>query len=148
MATTVGSIITQIKAIAVAQLGVDWKENPNAYDLTQSDSRRGPKTYGVRPLAASNTSTVTNAYALNHSFELVLVDRVARKNDASQADTVIADLYDKQDEIFKDMVRAKLNLSPTVMLVSEPQLSEPEFINGQEFVALRQQFNVRYRQTI
>jgi len=148
MATTVTSILSQIKSIASETLGVAWQEMPNVYKLSEADSRRGPKSYGVKPLAASNSPTVTNAYALDHQFELILMDRFTRKNDSSQADAVIGDLYDKQDEIFKSMVRLKLNMAGTVLIISEPELSEPEFINGQEFVALRQQFNVRYRQTI
>lgn len=148
MAATVGNILGEMKVLAAAYLGTDWQEMPNVYDLTKCDARRNAKSYGARPLAASDVGTVTNAYALNQGFELVLMDTLPRKSDSSQATAIITDLYDKHDEIFKAMVRVKMNLGTVVMIVNEPQLSEPEFINGQEFVALRQQFNVRYRQTI
>jgi hypothetical protein len=148
MAATVGSIITEIKSVASSKLGSEWKEVPNVYKLSGTDTRRGSKSYGARPLAAGSTGTVTNAYALDHQFELVLMDVFPNKSDSAQAEAVISNLYDKQDEIFKQIARSKINLPTTVMLVSEPQLSEPEFINGQELIALRQQFNVRYRQTL
>jgi hypothetical protein len=148
MATTVSDILTQAKSIAAAKLGASWHELPSATNLASNDVRRGAKGYGVRPLGAASAPTVTNAYALEHVFELVLMDKNPRKDDESQAVAVVCDLYDKQDEIFKQMVRAKLNLGATVVNVSGPSLSEPEFINGREFVALRQQFNVLYRQAI
>lgn len=148
MAATVASIITQAKAIAAAKLGAGWQELPRVLDLDGLDARRGAKGYGVRPLSASNTPTVTNAYALDHGFQLILTDTNPRKDDDSQALTVIGVLFDQMDEIYKEFVRAKMNLGGTVLLVGEPSLSEPEFISGKEIVALRQNFNVKYRQTI
>jgi hypothetical protein len=148
MAATVTSILTEVKAIASAYLGDTWHELPNVTALTSNDLRRGSKAYGVRPLAASNAPTVTNTYALNHGFELVLMDKNPRRDNESQAMAVAGSLYDKHDEIFKLIARSKVNLGGTVILVSEPSISEPEYVNGREFVALRMQFNVRYRQTI
>jgi hypothetical protein len=148
MAATVTTIMTEIKSLAASSLGNAWHELPNSIDLKGNDSRRGSKGYGVRPLGAADAPSVTNSYSLDHVFEVVLMDRNPRKDDESQAMAVLGDLYDKQDEIYKSLVRTKVNLGGTVLLVSNPSLSDPEFVNGREFVALRQQFNVRYRQTI
>lgn len=148
MATTVSSILAQIKVIAAANLDATWKEMPSVLNLEGNDLRRGAKSYGAKPGAASSAATVTNSYALDHVFELVLMDKNPRKDSDAQAFTVIEDLYSKQDTIYKAMVRAKLNLGGTVLLVSNPSLSEPEFINSRELVALRQQFTVKYRQAI
>lgn len=148
MATTVQSILTQVKAIAAAELGADWREMPHVYNLEANDTRRAGKSYGVKPLGATNTGTVTNAYALDHVFELILIDKGPRKDSDEQAEAVITNLYDKHDEIFKAMVRVNLGLPTTVLMISEPNLSEPEFINSRELIALRQQFTVKYRQAI
>lgn len=148
MATTVTSIMAQAKVIAAASLGATWKEMPSVFNLESNDLRRGAKSYGVKPGAAASAATVTNSYALDHVFELILMDKNPRKDSEAQALAVIDDLYDKQDTIYKAMVRAKLNLGGTVLLVSNPSLSEPEFINSRELIALRQQFTVKYRQAI
>ena len=148
MADTVSQILTQAKAIAAATLGTGWNELPYVLDVSKNDERRAKQGYGVRPLPANEAPSVTNSYALDHGFELVLMGSVAKPDDESQAMTLIGTLYDKQDEIFKSMARAKLNLPGTVLLVSQPALSEPEILASGKLIALRQQFNVRYRQAI
>jgi len=148
MATTVSSIMTQVKALASAELGTAWHELPNVLSLDANDDRRGSKGYGVRPLGASDAPSTLNSYALDHQFQLILMDSVARTDDDSQAMTVAGNLFDKMDEIYKSLVRTKVNLAGTVLIVGSPSLSEPEFIAGNKFVALRQNFNVKYRQTI
>jgi hypothetical protein len=148
MAANVTSIIIQIKAITAAKLGAGWAEMPFVTDLAKNDERRARKSYGVRPLPAASTQTVTNSYALDHVFELVLMQAIVKQDDDSEAMATIGDLYDQHDEVFRQLARAKVNLPGLVLLVSEPALPEPEFIGGRQFVALRQQFNVRYRQAI
>jgi hypothetical protein len=148
MAATVSNILEQIEATAAATLDPPWHEVPNVFNLAGTDVRRGAKAYGVRPLPANSAASVTNSYALDHAFELVLMDSNPKRDDDAGAIAVIGDLYDKQDEILKAMMRTKLNLAGTVLLISEPTLSEPEFLASGALIALRQQFNVRYRQTI
>lgn len=148
MAATVSSIMTAIKSIASGYLGADWRELRSVMNLSANDLRSASKGYGVRPLPATSTESVTNSYALDHGFELVLMNSNPKVDDESQAMTVVGDLYDKQDEILKLIMRTKANLPGTVLIVTNPALSEPEFVNGREFVALKQQFTIRYRQTI
>lgn len=148
MSATVTSILTAGKAQMATTLGATWHELSNVYDLARNNLRAGAKGYGMRPLGADDTDTVTRAYDLIHTFETVLMDTVARQNDDSQAETVIGTLYDKQDEIFKVFARLNINLAGTVIYVARPSLNEPEFVGGGKFVALRQQFQVRYRQSI
>jgi hypothetical protein len=148
MSATVTTLLTNLKTISAGVLGGSWHPLRNVMDLQSNDLRTGAKGYGVRALSASSAATVTNTYALDHVFEVVLMDTVPRKDDESQAMTVIGTLFDLQDEIFKQIVRTKAGTGGTVILVSEPSLAEPEFVSGKEFVALRQQFLIRYRQTI
>jgi hypothetical protein len=148
MASTVTQIIAQIKAIAAGELGLSWTELPHVLDLTKNDERRSRKGYGARPLAASDAQSTTSTYALDHVFELVLMMAVPKNDDDSQAMAVIGTLYDMQDEILRRAIRQKMNMPFSILMVSNPALSEPEFVNDRQFVALRQQFNVRYRQTI
>jgi hypothetical protein len=148
MATTVTQIIAKIKEQAGTELGAEWTELPHVLDLTKNDNRRGKQGYGVRPLSASEAGGITNTYTLDHGFELVLMASVPKHDDDSQTFDVIGTLYDKQDELLKRMIRTKLGLPGVVLLVSAPNLAEPEFINDRQFVALRQTFNVRYRQAI
>lgn len=148
MAATVTSILTNVKAAALAELGSGWQEMPHVLSLEKNDERRGRKAYGARAMSAGNAPTITNSYALDHTFEVVLMDDVPRNGDDTQAQAVIGTLYDKQDEILKRMIRTKLSLPTTVLLVSSIGLSEPEFVGDRQFVALRQQFNVRYRHAI
>lgn len=149
MSTTVVSITDQVNAICADTLGGNWHQLPHAYSLELNDLRMATKGYGVVSLAASSTTTLTNYYTLDHTFELILTDCTARTRDESDAAEVIGLLYDKQDEVLKQMILTKLNLAGTVLLVNPSGMSEPDFIGSdRRVIALRQQFIVKYRQAI
>lgn len=148
MATFVSQILTQIKAIIAAELGNTYTELPRIYDLSKSDLRRARLGYGVRPLDATPAETVVRAYTLDHGFEIILTDTIARDDSDAQRETVLNTMYDKADEIFKDLVNQKINLATFVMNVSQPSLSEPEFIDENKLVILRMQFIVKYRSAL
>lgn len=145
MATTVSDIITQVKSIAAAELGATYQELRYVYDVSGNDIRAGKLAYGVRPLEAETVAGVTREYTLNHRFELILTDTIARANSDEDAQAALGTMYNKADEIFRDMVKSKINLASVVLGVFEPSMSEPEFFNEQKLVVLRMQFTVRYR---
>lgn len=149
MATTVANIMTAVKESITGLLGAPWHEMRNVNDLEKNnDLRSGSNSFGIRPLDAQNVATVTNSYMLDHLFEVVLMQSLPRKDDTAQSNAALVDLYDKQDEIFKQLARTKLTLFAVVIDVHDPELIAPEYVKGGSFVALRQQFRVKYRQAI
>lgn len=146
MATTVNAIVVAAKSVAAAVL-TDWVELRHVFDVAKNDFRNTRYAYGVRPLEADNAATVTGAYMLDHRFELILTQTVARTDDDSQIFTVLSDLYDKADQVYRQFENTKIGLGSTIALVTSPSLSEPEILTGTT-VVLRMQFLVKYRHSI
>lgn len=147
MATTVASIITQMKWITATQLGGTWKELQHVNDLTKNDMKTGMRGYGVLTGEGVRASGTLGSYAMDQEFTLILMDHTGKGDDAA-VEAKSSDLFDKHDEIMKRFIRTKLNLSPTVLLVDFAGVGKPELINGTEFVAIRQQVLVKHRQLI
>lgn len=145
----VSDIVTNIKAVAAAQLGGNYKELIYFYDVSKNDERTGRLGYAVRPLNADTAPTVTRTYTLDHEFELILADTFARGGVGdAEKQTALLTMYDQADEIFKDMVNTHLSLPTTVLNVYSPRLSEPEFFEASKLVVLRMQFTVKYRSNL
>ena len=148
MSTYVSQIITQIKAIAAAELGSTYQELPRIYDLSKLNLRTAKLAYSVRPLDASPAETIVRAYTLDHGFEIILTDTIARDDTDAQRETALNTMYNKADEIYKDLVNYNLNLASFVMNVSQPSFNEPEFMDDNKIVILRMQFIVKYRSNL
>jgi hypothetical protein len=145
MATIVQNILNNVKSTAATVLGATYKELRYVYAIEKNDLRSSEKAYSCRPLSASPAESIVRHYTLDHQFELVLTDTVGRSDDDSQRFDILHTMYDKADEIFKELVNTKLSLSSTVLNVASPSMSEPEFINDNKLVILRMQFTVKYR---
>lgn len=148
MATIVQDILTNVKSTASTVLGALYKELRFVYSIEKNDLRSTEKAYSCRPLSASPAETITRHYTLDHQFELVLTDTIGRADDDTQRFDALHVMYDKADEIFKELVNTKLGLPATVLLVTSPSMSEPEFINDNKLVILRMQFTVKYRSAL
>lgn len=145
--STVADILTQVKAVA-ATAAPTWHELPYVHNVGANNFRTAKLAYGVRPMDASPTSSVNRVYTMDHRFEMVLTDSIARAADDSQIETTLGVLYGVADTIFKAMVNTAINLPSVVLMVSQPSLSEPEMYEKEKFVALRMQFVVKYRSTL
>lgn len=148
MANIVEQIITGVKAVAVAQLGSTYREIPFVYEVEKNNVRTAHLGYGLRPLAADFTTSVNRSYALDHRFELILTNSVARTDSNAQHLTALNTMYDQADEIFKDLVQTKVGLPTLVLNVFDPSLSEPELLDENKIVILRMQFTVKYRSSL
>lgn len=148
MANIVQNIMTNIEASAVTILGASYQKLLFTSDVSKNDSRHIALAYGVRPLSAASSISITRAYTLDHTFELILTDLVARYISDAEKAIIINIMYDKCDQLFVSMVNSKLSLPASVLSVSSPSISEPEFLEDQKFVVFRMQFVVKYRSLI
>jgi len=145
MANTVEQILTQTKSIITNALGADYQELRYIYDIEKNNLREARLAYGVHPLDAASADTVTCYYTLDHSFEIILTDTFARGDSDAQRETALNTMYNKADEIFKDMVSRKVNLPTLVLNVFEPGLGNPEFLDDNKFIVLRMGYSIKYR---
>lgn len=148
MATIVQDIVTNVNSIAATVLGASYHQLRFIFSVEKNDIRAGEKAYGCRPLAAIPAESVTRHYTLDHDFELILTDTIGRSDDDTQRSDALNTMYDKADEIFKELVNTKVGLPLVVLLLTSPSLAEPEILNDQKLVVLRMNFTVRYRSAL
>jgi hypothetical protein len=145
MSATTSSIYTAILGVVATNAGASYQELPYVINVEKNDLRRIKNGYGVRYLEANASEGVTRHYTLDQRFEIILTTSNPRKNDDSDLLTATATLYDLIDDIFKDLVATKVGLPSLVLLVYEPSISEPEYLNDNDFIVLRHQVTVKYR---
>lgn len=145
MASIVSDIISGIRTVASGQLGGSWQELRNWYEVDKNDIRSAALAYNVRPLSAIPVDGVMKYYTVDQTFEIILSDVIARGHGDSERETALLELYNKADEIFKDLHNTKVNGTSGVLLVSQPSLAEPEFLDEKKIIVLRMQFVVKYR---
>ena len=145
MANIVKDIVENSRTMISGVLGVDWQELRYFYGVENNDERSAKKGFNVIPLGASSVETVLKFYTLDQTFELVLVDTVTRDEGDTEKEVVLFEMYNQADEIFIKLVNSKVNGLASVLLVAEPSISTPEFLDDNKFVVLRMQYVVKYR---
>lgn len=148
MANTVKDIIDNSRTVMINTLalsGDTWQQLRNFYDIEKNDIRSAAKAFGIKPLSAAPENTVTNFYTVDHTFEIILTDTITRVEGDSERETALTEIYNQLDEIFKQLQNSKINGTANVLLVSQPSISEPEFLDDNKFLVVRAQYVVKYR---
>lgn len=144
----VSDIISALETLAATTFGATYQRLKFVYDVGKNDERGAKLGYGVRPLAAIPVEGLMKTYTVDHTFELVMTDTIARTLDDNERRTAVNTMYDKGDSFFKAVVNTKLNNPSVVWVTQSPSFSEPEFLDDHKFVILRMQFVVKYRSSL
>jgi hypothetical protein len=143
----VAQIHESLTTIAQGILGASWKPMKKVISPEENDMRLIENSFGWRFGDASSVDGITKVYTLDHTFELVLGRRVVDRSDDVQVLTVMKDLYDKADEIFRQVVLKKAGLPSIVLLISEPNIRKPEVLKNEGAVLILS-LVVKYRNAI
>lgn len=148
MSAHVTSIMSALASLAGTTLGGSYKTLAHVYNVEMNNVREGYQAYGWRPLDALPSETVTRTYALDHRFELILCNTIARGATDAELTTSLCTMYDKTDELFKAMIHTKLSLPLLVLDIRTPSLSAPEIYERKNLVVLRMQVSIKYRSAL
>lgn len=148
MSSTVSSVMTALLSTIATAVGTGWQELVHVQDLSKLNERTAKKGYGMRPMDATAVETPIRSYTLDHAFEIVLTDTLARVENDEEYRAVLATLYDKADEVFKRIILTKLGLPSLVVNVTGPSISQPEIGPKKIFIALRMRVLVKHRSAI
>lgn len=147
MSNIVEHIFDQITSVTQDALGADYVPLRRVFDVEQNDSRTMEKAFGVRHGEAISADGVNRVYTMDHSFEIILVNRAVGRDGDSAIQETFNGLYDKADEVLKKIFLSKLNLPNIVLIVDSPSIDTPELLsNGAAMLVVG--FNVKYRQAI
>jgi hypothetical protein len=112
------------------ELGAGWDALRFTLNPEQADFRNVKNSYGVRFGSAEPASTVTRTYTLDHSFEILLTDRVIKRQNDDEVLEAEERLYDKMDDIFRRLYNRKLGLPSIVLNVFDARMDAPEVLDN------------------
>ena len=144
MTDYVKQINDSIETRLAAVLGSDWSELVYKLEVTENGERNSAKRYGARPLPATSAEGVNQKVTLNHLFEIILMDQYKNKDSDAEQQSVTFTLYDKMDEIIKDLMHTKAGIPSIITLISEPAMDEPEY-PLEDVAVLRGSVLIRWR---
>ena len=125
---TVTQIHDQIIAVCNAQLGAGWNRLQKVFNPELNNFRNIETAFGVRHGSASPDSDATKVFMMSQTFEILLADRAANRDNDMAIQERLNALYAKADDIFKEAVRTKLSLYFVThvdgLSFEEPQLLE------------------------
>lgn len=152
MSTVVGDIRSGIETRVATSLGGTYQKMRRFFDASLNTQRLAEKGYAVLhgPAADASTEGTFKHYTLDQTFDILIVDTIARDHDDAGKQTVADDLYDKADAMLVDFLGTGLNsISVTdgqVLTTNQPSIAEPEFLENNS-VLLRVTLNVKYRRS-
>ena len=123
-----------------------YKKLSYVYDLSKNNWNMVRDAYGVRPLDATETESVTKRLTYTHSFEVVLTKGYVDSKVSDEALRVAAaELQDLIHSMFVDFERTRLGIPGTVLNVVNLSINSPEVYDAEKVVALTATVNVLYR---
>lgn len=119
------------------------------YDIERNANDGMTAGYGFIPSVADFVDGQSLGFTTkDHTFQCVLTDDYSNSDcDEGQNDTVL-ELYEKEQNLLKELQKSRLVLpTPTnqVLLIRGLSIEEPEFLGENSTVALRVNFNIRYK---
>lgn len=141
----VTDIQNELTSAIESVLGSSWSALTHVYELEKNADRIRKQGYGVRPLQAISTSGVTNFYTMSQTMEVILTDTIPSQSDDSDKEASFKTLFDKADDILKNILGGKLNQPSFILVIHNPEISQPEVFEEESFVALRVRLDVVYR---
>lgn len=148
MSAIVTDILTGILAICATACSTGYQEIHFVREPQKNGERGGKLGYGARTLEADTAESITGTYNLDHKFEIVLTDTYGREDSDYKTRSALNTMYDKADEIFKRIVTTKAGAPTYVLIVNEQSISEPEYFETDNIIALRMRVNIRYRNAL
>jgi len=149
MSTIITDIFTAIKSEVTTQFPLK-RELRRIFDVDQNEHRLIEDSFAVRHLEQVdvNESGITKAYTDEQRFEIILTEKTNDRLSDAAIQTQINSLYDNISELKKSFYFKKLGLPSTVLKVDNINVDEPELLNGREFLLIRMNIRVRYRELL
>jgi hypothetical protein len=148
MSNCVEQIVNSLGTIIGATL-TDYSESCHAYDPLKNDFHNNDKQYGVTVGSNSASISITKAYTIDQSINVVLTHGYdnGSEDDKDLRDKVLL-LHNNMDDILKASFQQKLGLPNLVLNVILTGYEEPEIDEENKIVVLRMELQVTYRKLL
>lgn len=127
---TVQQIYDKLSAITQSKMGVSAQRLAKVFEPEKNDLRNIELAWGVRHGPASPDTDAIKRFVLVQKFDIILSDSAANRNNDSDIQTRLNNLYSKADDIFKECIKLKLE-NYLVTQVNGLEFLEPQVLaNG------------------
>ena len=148
MATIVQQINDAVETRLDSLLGSEYSPLDYYIDIESNHFKGARKRYSVRPVSGVSTDSITKVYTMNHDWEITVThDYINKRSDADQREKTFI-LYDKMDDIVRDLHTSKAGLPSVVMNIEAVTYDEPEFLDEHNVAILRGFFTIKYRNAL
>lgn len=105
--------------------------------------------YSVLPNSASEQDGLLGAVTLDHSFNITLTNSYNAGAKSQIGDELktsrIAELQDDLRTVYRDLVVNKSGIDASILLVSQLDISEPEFIEESSVIFIKATVTIKYK---
>lgn len=142
------STVEQIKNAIEAYVGTlapTYQKSQYIWDTSLNSDSKTKAYYAIRPRAGTFTSGTSRTVTLDQDFTIEIGDYYrSKKDDDSDADEKIYDIYKIHETIYKAVMMDNFNV-PRVLVVSSFSLSDPEVDKENKSVKIEATFTIKYR---
>jgi len=147
------NIVEQIKDAMelriVAVLPSTFSELKYKLKVEDNHFEENSKKFGVRPLEANSVPGVTQSITLDQEFEIILTDNYINLDISDEEQRIKTfNLYDRLDTIYTDLINTKAGIPLIVLNIPSLTISQPEYLEDDNVVALRAQILIKYRRSL
>ena len=151
MATTIANIKTNLQTRALALLTA-YSKHSYSVDVTKNKFRGNSKQLSVLPSGGSEVDSLVGAITMDHSFVYTYTNSYSAGAKSQLGDTLQAQrIQELMDDVLAAYTDARLNKSAidsTVLLISNLEISEPEFDDIEKIITVKATITVKYKTNV
>ena len=119
------------------------------YDLAKNDYKGNTDRYAVLPQSIESQSGVIQSITIDQTFQITLTTDY-RNDPKSDTDlqAKVKYLYDKMDNVLRDIVLTKLGVPSIILLVTLGGYDAPQVLEEQKVIALSMDIKIRHRRDL
>lgn len=144
----VANIKTNLQTRALALLTA-YKVHPYAIDIEKNKFKGNSKQLSVLPNVAAEVEGLIGAYTLDHNFNYTFTNSYNAGAKSQIGDSLkvqrIQELMDDILATYSDVQLNKSAIDPTVLVINNLQVNEPEFDDIEKIIIVRCSITVKYK---
>ena len=146
------SIINDIKAGITERLSISiptYTQLSYQIDVAQNKFKGNSKGFAVNPRVASEVDSLIGAITMDHTFTITLTNSYNNGAASQVSDSLKASrITEINDDIlvaYKDLVVNKSSIDTSILLISELDIEQAEFIDEEKVITIQFNIIVKYK---
>lgn len=144
--------INNIKAGIITRLGIalpTYNQLSYQIDIGKNKFKGNAKGFAVHPRNASETEGLVGSFSMDHVFSITLTNSYNNGAASQLGDTLqssrITEINDDILTTYKDLVNNKGSIDSSILLISDLDIEEAEFIEEEKVITIKFNINIKYK---